>query len=95
MSTDEDTFRLIISNENRILFDVGRLIGSMEFYNLRNMVSKLECDYPGFEEIFDRRGFKLTDYRRDIFKEIKEKTENGELSALRIIAPFGFGKTVI
>jgi hypothetical protein len=78
-----------------ILADIGKLIWRTDFGSLKALVEELDNKYPGFLKAFQKEGTILTKDRIAIIHFLKEMYRKEKLGLFAILAPFGFGKTVV
>ena len=78
-----------------ILTDVSKLVWRTDFGSLKVLVEDLNDKYPGFLEAFQKEGTILTDDRMAIIDFLKKMYHKEKLGLFAILAPFGFGKTIM
>jgi len=78
-----------------ILADISKLIWRTDFGSLKVLVVELDEKYPGFLKAFQKEGTIITEDRKAIIDFLKQMYSKEKLDLFAILAPFGFGKTIV
>lgn len=78
-----------------ILSDVSKLVWRTNFGSLKVLVEDLDDKYPGFLKAFEQEGTILTDDRIATIDFLEKMYHKEKVGLFAILAPFGFGKTIM